>query len=90
MSIQCQTVVQSRDRSMGRTEAAGTAAIRQTRAWVQSIHTIASDLIDAWRFNRRIRRSRRMLEALPENILHDIGWPNIDDRLPGINRDHRA
>jgi uncharacterized protein YjiS (DUF1127 family) len=37
-----------------------------------------------WTYNRRIKRSRRVLESLPEHILHDIGWPNVDDRLPGI------
>ncbi len=40
--------------------------------------------IEAWSYERRVKRSRRVLESLPEHILHDIGWPNVDDRLPGI------
>ncbi|MEJ5019727.1 DUF1127 domain-containing protein [Ochrobactrum vermis] len=42
--------------------------------------------VEAWSYQRRVRRSRRVLESLPEHILHDIGWPNVDDRLPGISR----
>ncbi len=40
--------------------------------------------IEARSYERRVKRSRRVLESLPEHILHDIGWPNVDDRLPGI------
>ena len=42
--------------------------------------------LQIWAYEGRVRRSRRVLESLPEHILHDIGWPNVDDRLPGIHR----
>ncbi|ASV85703.1 hypothetical protein CES85_1469 [Ochrobactrum quorumnocens] len=73
MSIQCE-VVQERNTSnlpafLSRLEQARTAIVQ---------------LYATWAYQRRITRSRRALEALPEHILHDIGWPNVDDRLPGI------
>lgn len=36
----------------------------------------------AYLHERSLQRSRRILEALPGHILSDIGWPNINDRLP--------
>ncbi|PWL17687.1 hypothetical protein DKP76_07890 [Falsochrobactrum shanghaiense] len=44
----------------------------------------------AWAHRRRVAGSLRILEALPEHILHDIGWPNIDDRLAGPERKRKG
>lgn len=54
--------------------------------WLQDKIASVVSYYSYWTYQRRIKKSRRMLEALPEHILHDIGWPCVDDRLPGITR----
>lgn len=51
-------------------------------SWLQANIATLSELYSNWKYQRRIKKSRMMLEALPEHILHDIGWPCVDDRLP--------
>lgn len=53
---------------------------------LEQARTLVMQWYASWIYQRRVTRSRRVLEALPEHILHDIGWPNVDDRLPGIPR----
>jgi len=73
MSIQCE-VMQKRNASN----------LPAIPSWLeQARNAIAYEYVK-WAHQRRIAHSRRMLEALPEHILHDIGWPNVDDRLPGM------
>lgn len=39
-----------------------------------------------WRLEREKRQTLRILEQLPEEILHDIGWPTagaFDNNFPG-------
>jgi len=78
MTIQCE--------SLPKHPTSNLAAI--VRLLEQARQTIAQHYSD-WKYTRGIKRSRRVLESLPEHILHDIGWPNVDDRLPGIARKSR-
>ncbi|MBB5701655.1 uncharacterized protein YjiS (DUF1127 family) [Ochrobactrum daejeonense] len=82
MTVQCHTLTQSA--SIGRTGIARNASAlpdASAPSWFLDIWTRIRNQAELWSHERRIKRSRRVLEALPEHILHDIGWPNIDDRL---------
>lgn len=51
-------------------------------SWLKANLATLGALYSNWKYQRRIKKSRMVLEALPEHILHDIGWPCVDDRLP--------
>jgi len=72
MTVQCQSA------SNGETTTITTAPL-----WILDLHAKLRKQLQIWAYEGRVRRSRRVLESLPEHILHDIGWPNVDDRLPG-------
>jgi len=63
-----------------------TWTVANAPSWLLVLHTKLRKQLQIWAYEGRVRRSRRVLESLPEHILHDIGWPNVDDRLPGIPR----
>lgn len=54
--------------------------------WLQASMASVSAFYTNWTYQRRIKKSRRILESLPEHIRHDIGWPCVDDRLPAPAR----
>ncbi|MFS2326986.1 DUF1127 domain-containing protein [Brucella sp. H1_1004] len=51
-------------------------------SWLKANLATFNEFYSNWKYHRHIKRSRRALEALPEHILHDIGWPCVDDRVP--------
>jgi len=55
-------------------------------SWLQTNIVSVVAFYAEWAYQRRVKKSRRMLESLPEHILHDIGWPCVDDRLPTSTR----
>ena len=75
MTVQCQSA------SNGETTTTTNALL-----WLLELHAKLLKRLQIWADEGRMSRSRRTLESLPEHILHDIGWPNVDDRLPGIHR----
>ncbi|KAB2664979.1 DUF1127 domain-containing protein [Brucella tritici] len=81
MTIQCQSAPNGRTTAMRFT---ATSSAANAPSWLLEFYAKVQKQVEIWSFERRVRRSRRVLEALPEHILHDIGWPNVDDRLPGI------
>ena len=70
MSIQCQTA----------------SAHPDTHSRLSRLYSVLADRFDAWSQERRRKNSLRILEALPDHVLHDIGWPDINDRLPAYPR----
>ncbi|PQZ30155.1 DUF1127 domain-containing protein [Ochrobactrum vermis] len=83
MTVQCQSAPNGRATVIHFTS---TSSVPNAPSWLQEIYSKVQKQVEAWSYQRRVRRSRRVLESLPEHILHDIGWPNVDDRLPGISR----
>lgn len=80
MSIQCEALQGEALRARtASNQSASLDRLEQARTTIVQWYT-------NWTYQRRVSHSRRALEALPEHILHDIGWPNVDDRLPGINK----
>ena len=70
MGIQCETLSTHR-----------AAQFRSTN-WLHRARVFIAHGRAAWLRQRRVKRSLRVLESLPEQILHDIGWPTLNDRLP--------
>lgn len=81
MSIQCETL-QNRRISPPSALSNWANGANWIRDHLASIAAIYSD----WAYQRRVTKSRRTLESLPEHILQDIGWPCIDDRLADIGK----
>lgn len=54
--------------------------------WLEQARNSVMQRYSDWTRSRRINRSRRILESLPEHILHDIGFPAVVDRLPTTAR----
>lgn len=82
MTVQCHTLSQSA--SVGRlgiARAVSASPDAPAMSRLLNIWARIRNQMELWSHERRIKRSRRILEALPEHILHDIGWPNVDDRL---------
>lgn len=52
--------------------------------WLRDKTASIASFYSQWVHQRQIKKSRRVLESLPENILNDIGWPSVEDRIPGI------
>lgn len=70
MSIQCETLSAHR------------APPLRSANWLHRARVSIARGRAAWIRQRRVKRSLRVLESLPEQVLHDIGWPNLSDRLP--------
>ncbi|NKW10143.1 DUF1127 domain-containing protein [Ochrobactrum tritici] len=87
MTIQCQSAPNGRTTAMRFT---ATSSAANAPSWLLEFYAKVQKQVEIWSFERRVRRSRRVLEALPEHILHDIGWPNVDDRLPGIAKTRKS
>src|SRR5690606_31682771 len=81
MTVQCQSAPNGRASVLRFTS---TSSVANAQSWFLAFYSEVQKRIEAWSYERRVKRSRRVLESLPEHILHDIGWPNVDDRLPGI------
>lgn len=56
------------------------------QSWLQARIRSVVAFHTEWSYQRRLKKSRKMLESLPEHILQDIGWPNMNDRLPVSRR----
>jgi len=83
MTVQCQSASDGRTTTVRFTPTSSTV---NAHSWLLELHAKVRKQLQIWAYEGRVRRSRRVLESLPEHILHDIGWPNVDDRLPGIPR----
>lgn len=81
MTVQCQSASDGRTTTVRFTP---TPSAENAQSWLLELHAKVRKQLQLWAYEGRVRRSRRVLESLPEHILHDIGWPNVDDRLPGI------
>ncbi|MHC5233675.1 DUF1127 domain-containing protein [Brucella sp. LJL56] len=81
MTVQCQSAPNGRATVVHFTS---TSSVTNVPSWLLEFYSKVQKQVESWSYQRRVRRSRRVLESLPEHILHDIGWPNVDDRLPGI------
>ncbi len=80
MTVQCQSAPNGRATVVDFTS---TSSVTNVPSWLLEFYSKVQKQAESWSYQRRVRRSRRVLESLPEHILHDIGWPNVDDRLPG-------
>lgn len=52
----------------------------------QSFTSLFATHYSQWLCRRRVRKSSKILESLPEHILHDIGWPSANDCLAKSER----
>ncbi|MBR7651252.1 DUF1127 domain-containing protein [Ochrobactrum oryzae] len=84
MTVQCQSAPNGRAAIVRFTST--TQPVANAPSWLLEFYAKVQKQVKIWSYGRRVRRSRRVLEALPEHILHDIGWPNVDDHLPDIHR----
>ncbi|MFK0685138.1 DUF1127 domain-containing protein [Ochrobactrum sp. BD61] len=83
MTVQCQSASSGKATTV---RSMPTWTVMNGPSWLLELRSKIQKQLQIWAYEGRVRRSRRVLEALPEHILHDIGWPNVDDRLPGIPR----
>ncbi|MFQ0812974.1 hypothetical protein AVM02_11960 [Brucella anthropi] len=81
MTVQCQSAPNGRTTVL---RFASTSSVANLSSWLPELYSKVQRQVENWSYERRVRRSRRVLESLPEHILHDIGWPNVDDRLPSL------
>lgn len=56
------------------------------RTTLRSLYAASVALYRAYARKKRLYRSYRLLDGLPENIRKDIGWPNINDRFAEAER----
>ncbi len=83
MTVQCQSASSGKATTV---RSMPTWTVMNGPSWLLELRSKIQKQLQIWAYEGRVRRSRRVLESLPEHILHDIGWPNVDDRLPGIPR----
>lgn len=49
--------------------------------WLLELTSWVYAQLHDWARVRRIKRNHRILETLPDHILQDIGWPNVNDHI---------
>lgn len=83
MTVQCHTASHGKAATV---RFLPTWTVTNAPSWLLELHSRVRQQLQIWAYEGRVKRSRRVLESLPEHILHDIGWPNVDDRLVGTPR----